>query len=74
MQYNFPNDFKFTRKVEIKHVTKQKSNYTIISKEYPTKHGDPFYPINTKKNAGLYLKYLNIVKLELDTTLMIHFF
>ncbi len=62
VQYNFPNDFKFTRKVEIKHVTKQKSNYTIISKEYPTKHGDPFYPINTKKNSVLYLKYLKLVK------------
>ena len=32
VQYNFPNDFNYTRKVEIKHVTKQKSPYTTISR------------------------------------------
>ena len=49
VQYNYPNNFKFTRTVEIKHVTKQKSNYTVISKEYPTSNGDPYYPISNKK-------------------------
>jgi UDP-galactopyranose mutase len=67
VQYNFPNKFKFTRKIEIKHVTKQKSNYTIISKEYPSKIGDPYYPINTKKNLSLYLKYLKLTKKEKNT-------
>ena len=50
VQYNFPNDFKYTRSVEIKHVTKQKSKYTVISKEYPTNKGDPYYPISNQKN------------------------
>jgi len=62
VQYNYPNNFKFTRKVEIKHVTKQKINYTVLSKEYPVENGDPFYPINTKKNLNLYSKYLKLVK------------
>lgn len=62
VQYNYPNNFKFTRKVEIKHVTKQKINYTVLSKEYPVENGDPFYPINTKKNLNLYSKYLSLVK------------
>ena len=38
-----------TRKVEIKHVTKQKSSYSTISYEFPKSKGDPYYPINNKK-------------------------
>ena len=57
VQYNFPNEFKFTRKVEIKHVTKQRSNYTVISKEYPTGKGEPYYPIMDKSNIKMFKKY-----------------
>ncbi len=57
VQYNYPNDYKFTRKVEIKHVTKQKSKYTVISKEFPQKKGDPYYPIMDKKNKTIFKKY-----------------
>ena len=64
VQYNYPNDFKYTRTVEIKHVTKQKSNYTVISKEYPTKKGDPYYPISDKKNSKLFLKYQKLINKE----------
>jgi len=61
VQYNYPNNFNFTRKVEIKHVTKQKTNYTLISKEYPTKKGDPYYPINDKKNIRIFQKYKKLM-------------
>jgi len=64
VQINYPNNYKFTRKVEIKHVTKQKSKYTTISKEYSFDKGDPYYPVNNKKNSKLYLKYLKLVKEE----------
>ena len=57
VQYNYPNDYKFTRKVEIKHVTKQKSKYTVISKEFPQKEGEPYYPIMNKKNKTIFKKY-----------------
>ena len=57
VQINFPNDYKYTRKVEIKHVTKQRSNYTVISKEYPTGKGDPYYPIMDKSNIKMFKKY-----------------
>ena len=57
VQYNYPNDYKFTRKVEIKHVTKQKSKYTVISKEFPQKVGEPYYPIMDKKNKTIFKKY-----------------
>ena len=64
VQYNYPNNFLFTRKVEIKHVTKQKSKYTIISREYPTKKGDPYYPINDKKNMKIFNKYRKLILKE----------
>ena len=65
VQYNFPNDFKYTRSVEIKHVTKQKSKYTVISKEYPTNKGDPYYPISNQKNIKLFKKYENLISKEM---------
>lgn len=56
-QINYPNTYKFTRIVEIKHVTGQKIPRTTIVKEYPTSRGEPYYPIPTPKNQKLYLRY-----------------
>ena len=64
VQYNYPNDFKYTRSVEIKHVTKQKSKFTVISKEYPTSRGEPYYPISDKKNSLLFDKYNKLIVKE----------
>ena len=57
LQINYPNDYKFTRKVEYKHVTKQTSNYTTISREYPQSKGDPYYPVGTKKDKKILQLY-----------------
>jgi UDP-galactopyranose mutase len=60
LQINYPNDYKYTRKVEYKHVTQQKINYTTVSKEYPMSKGEPYYPVSTvkdKKLLKLYDKY-----------------
>ena len=65
VQYNFPNDYKYTRSVEIKHVTKQRNNYTVISKEYPTNKGDPYYPISNQKNIKLFKKYEKLIIKEM---------
>ena len=62
VQYNFPNDYKFTRKVEIKHVTKQKTPYTIISKEFPQSKGEPYYPIINNKNLSIFAKYQKLIE------------
>ncbi len=62
VQINYPNDNKFTRKVEIKHVTKQKSKFSTISYEFPKSKGDPYYPINNKKNIKLFKKYQKLIK------------
>ena len=64
VQYNYPNNFKYTRTVEIKKFTKQKSKYTVISKEFPTNKGDPYYPISDKKNLKLFKKYNSLITKE----------
>jgi len=56
-QVNYPNDYDFTRIVEIKHATGQKHPRTTIVREYPTDSGDPFYPIPRPLNQALYEKY-----------------
>lgn len=56
-QVNYPNDYDFTRIVEIKHATGQKHEKTTIAKEYPLEKGDPYYPIPNEENRLLYKKY-----------------
>lgn len=54
---NYPNDYKYTRITEFKHLTHQTHSGTSIVKEFPTSEGDPYYPIPTKQNQSLYKKY-----------------
>lgn len=61
---NYPNDYDFTRITEYKYLTGQKHQKTTISKEFPTWDGDPYYPVSSKENQELYLKY----KEEADKT------
>lgn len=60
-QVNFPNTYKFTRIVEVKHVTGQCSPRTAVSYEYPcdpAENGnEKFYPVPTAENRELYKKY-----------------
>ncbi len=64
VQINYPNDFDYTRSVEIKHVTNQKIDKSVISFEYPVSEGDPYYPIPTDSNETLYKKYKELADLE----------
>ena len=57
VQINYPNDFDYTRTVEIKHITKQKHPKTVISYEYPREEGDPYYPVPAPENRALYERY-----------------
>lgn len=57
VQINYPNDHPYTRSVEIKHVTQQKSPNTVVSYEVPVSEGDPYYPIPADANAELYQRY-----------------
>ena len=56
-QVNYPNDYDFTRIIEIKHATGQVHPKTTIVREYPTNEGDPFYPVPREQNQMLYKKY-----------------
>lgn len=64
VQINFPNEKNYTRRVEIKHVTKQKSKFTTLSYEYPNSYGDPYYPINNDKNKKIFNKYKKLIKIS----------
>ena len=65
VQINYPNNHEYTRSVEIKHVTKQKHNKTVVCKEFPNHSGDPFYPIPDQVNRDMYLKYKQLADSEL---------
>ncbi len=64
MQVNYPNDYDFTRIVEIKHATGQKSPYTTIVREYPESVGDPYYPIPAPEPHALFQRYNALAEAE----------
>lgn len=65
---NYPNDKKYTRITEFKKLTHQVSRYTSIVKEIPRGEGEPYYPIPTKLNRALYLKYAELARAHKQVT------
>jgi len=62
-QINYVNHSeKYTRVVEHKYLSGQKTKDTTVSFEYPQSDGEPFYPIPTDENRQTYLKYSNEIK------------
>ena len=60
MQVNYPNDYEYTRSVEIKHATQQASDSTNIVREYPQDDApgrEPYYPIPAPDARALYERY-----------------
>jgi UDP-galactopyranose mutase len=66
VQINYPNDFAYTRSIEIKHVTKQVHPHTIVAYERSTDRGVPCYPVPTERNVALYEKYSELARRETD--------
>jgi UDP-galactopyranose mutase len=67
MQVNYPNDYEFTRVVEIKHATGQKIPVTTIVREYPQElfpGREPYYPIPAPDAKSLYAKYADRAALD----------
>ena len=68
---NYPCDNDFTRITEHKHFLNEKSEKTVISKEYSHAFelgkNERYYPIKNDKNAELYEKYLNEAKQSKNT-------
>ena len=58
----------FTRTTEYKHLTGQRHARTIISREYPSAQGDPYYPIPRPENRELYRKYAVLAKAQRGVT------
>ncbi len=57
-QINYVDDsFEFTRVVEHKRLSENKTTTTTISREYPQINGEPFYPIPTYENKMKYNLY-----------------
>jgi UDP-galactopyranose mutase len=60
VQVNYPNEEKFTRIVETKHITGQQCDWTTIVKEYPEDYQrgkEAYYPIPMPSSQELYNKY-----------------
>jgi UDP-galactopyranose mutase len=71
MQVNYPNDFDFTRIVEIKHATGQKIAATTIVREYPEDFGpgkEPYYPIPAPDTRVLYDGYAELAAREANVS------
>ena len=66
VQINYPNDFAYTRSVEIKHVTGQTHAETVVSFETPAAEGEPFYPVPRKESAALYGRYRKLAESETE--------
>jgi UDP-galactopyranose mutase len=64
VQINYPNDFAYTRSVEIKHATGQKHDATVISYETPAATGEPYYPVPTAPSALLARRYRELAEAE----------
>jgi UDP-galactopyranose mutase len=59
---NYPNDHKYTRITEFKHLTGQENPKTSVVYEYPTSEGEPYYPVPRPENAKLYEKYRELAE------------
>lgn len=59
---NYPNEHRFTRITEFRHLTGQICIGTSIVMEYPGDNGEPYYPIPRKENQELYQKYSQLAE------------
>ncbi|HEY0394735.1 MAG TPA: UDP-galactopyranose mutase [Candidatus Elarobacter sp.] len=58
----------YTRTTEYKHLTGQSHPKTILSREYPSGEGDPYYPIPRPDNRELYRKYATLAAAQRHVT------
>ncbi|HVE49430.1 MAG TPA: UDP-galactopyranose mutase [Casimicrobiaceae bacterium] len=65
---NFPNDFRYTRITEFKHLTGQVHAGTSLVEEYPCDEGDPYYPVPRPGNEALFKRYEALARETQDVT------
>jgi UDP-galactopyranose mutase len=61
-------DVPYTRTTEYGHLTGEWGSKTVLSREYPSSEGDPFYPIPRQENRDLYKKYQDLAATEQQVT------
>jgi len=66
VQINYPGAEPFTRTVEIKHVTRQVTERTVVAYEYPRAEGEPYYPIPAPDSRALYERYAALAAAETE--------
>jgi UDP-galactopyranose mutase len=61
---NFPQDRDYTRTTEVKHLTGQQHAKTLVTTEYPSAEGEPYYPVPRPENEALYKRYAALAEAE----------
>jgi UDP-galactopyranose mutase len=64
VQVNYPGPEPYTRKVEIKHVTRQSDSRTTVVTEFPADEGEPYYPVPAAESHLLYQRYQELAAAE----------
>lgn len=64
VQINYPDNYEYTRSVEIKHVTGQQHDATVIAYEFPSSSGDPYYPVLSSASRKLYAEYKKLAAVQ----------
>ncbi len=70
LQVNYPNEFDFTRIVEVKHATGQLCANTTIVREYPADYvrgSEAYYPVPTPAARRAYEDYAEIARQQTNT-------
>ena len=71
VQVNYPNDFEYTRVLEIKHITGQTLPVTTVVREYPQDYGpgrEAYYPLPAPDARALYQKYEALAAAETNVS------
>lgn len=63
-QINYPDSRPYTRTVEFNHLYQRYGNETVVSTEFPSEKGDPYYPVPSAENASTLNSYLALAKAE----------
>ncbi len=64
VQVNYPNDHAYTRTIEYKHLTPSNGRRTVVSYEFPTSTGEPFYPVPSTATEALAQDYRQLAVRE----------
>ncbi|HEY9155797.1 MAG TPA: UDP-galactopyranose mutase, partial [Opitutaceae bacterium] len=72
LQINYPGSEEYTRTVEVKHITGQKSRHTNIvreySQEYKAGESEPYYPVPGPESQALAERYRRMADQEPNVT------